>query len=148
MKVRASAVFEQDGKILCLKYIYGGKEVFSIPGGGVDDDISLPEVVVKEWKEEMGIKVKVGDIILVGEAPAGKRYPRTLHIIFEANEIDGNPRVQSAHTTSLDVIWLPIENLSCVSLYPDVGKQLKAYFKKNPRRTITFVGNCMQRGYS
>ncbi len=78
MRVRVSAVFEQAGEILCMKYIYGGKEVFALPGGGVDKDIPLQEAIVNEWKEELGIKVDIGDIILIGEAPAGKRHPQTL----------------------------------------------------------------------
>ncbi|NTV37977.1 MAG: NUDIX hydrolase, partial [Anaerolineales bacterium] len=70
MKVRVSAVFEQAGQILCMKYIYGGKEVFSLPGGGVENDIPPQDILVKEWQEELGIKVSIGDVILIGNAPA------------------------------------------------------------------------------
>jgi ADP-ribose pyrophosphatase YjhB (NUDIX family) len=147
MKVRVSAVFEHAGEVLCLKYIYGGKEVFSLPGGGVDNDIPLQDVIVKEWKEELGINVVIGDIILIGEAPAGKRYPHTLHIVFEASEIHGTPKVQPDNTTSLDVVWVPVETLSSVPLYPDVGEQLHAFFTEEPRRSVTYISNCMKRGY-
>ena len=34
MRVRVSAVFEREGEILCMKYVYGGKEVFALPGRG------------------------------------------------------------------------------------------------------------------
>lgn len=147
MKVRVSAVFEQAGEILCMRYIYGGKEVFSLPGGGVDNDIPLQEVLAKEWKEELGVKVDVGDIILIGEAPAGKRYPHTLHIVFEAREIHGTPKVQPDNTTAMGVAWVPIEKLSSVSLYPDVGKELHTCLTKESRRYLPFISNCMKRGY-
>jgi hypothetical protein len=32
MRVRVSAVFEREGEILCMKYVYGGKEVFRAAG--------------------------------------------------------------------------------------------------------------------
>ena len=64
MRVRVSAVFEQANEILCMKYIYGGKEVFALPGGGVDRDVPLQEAVISEWKNELGVKVEVGNIIL------------------------------------------------------------------------------------
>ncbi|SEM64782.1 ADP-ribose pyrophosphatase YjhB, NUDIX family [Syntrophus gentianae] len=147
MKVRVSAVYEKSGEILCMRYIYGGKEVFSLPGGGVDKDLPLQEVLAKEWKEELGIKVDVGDVILIGEAPAGKQYPRTLHIVFEVTEIHGIPKVQPEATHSLDVVWVPIKKLSDLPLYPDVGKQLYACFTEEPRHTLTFISNCMERGY-
>lgn len=147
MKVRVSAVYEQSGEILCMKYLYGGKEVFSLPGGGVEKDMPLQEVLAKEWGEELGIKVDIGDVILVGEAPAGKQYPRTLHLIFEVTEILGIPKVQQEATCSLDVIWIPIKKLPDLPLYPDVGKQLYAYFTAEIRKSLTYISNCMKRGY-
>jgi len=68
MKVRVSAVNEQSGEVLCMKYIYGGKEVFSLPGGRVEKDLPLQEVLAKEWMEELGINVAVGNVILIEEA--------------------------------------------------------------------------------
>lgn len=147
MKVRVCAVFEQAGEILCMKYLYGGKEVFSLPGGGVDKDIPLQEVLVKEWREELGVKVDIGNIIMIGEAPADRLYPQTLHIVFEAWKIHGIPKVQPDETHSLDVVWIPIEKLSSVPLYPDVGKQLHAYLLDEHRHSIPFISNCMERGF-
>ncbi|MDY0282036.1 MAG: NUDIX hydrolase [Salinivirgaceae bacterium] len=147
MKVRVSAVNEQSGEVLCMKYIYGGKEVFSLPGGGVEKDLPLQEVLAKEWMEELGINVAVGNVILIGEAPAGKQYPRTLHIVFEVTEIHGIPLVRQEATCSLDVAWVPLKKLPDLPLYPDVGKQLYAYFTEEARHSLTFISNCMERGY-
>ena len=147
MKVRVSAVYEQSDEILCMKYIYGGKDVFSLPGGGAEKDMPLQEVLAKEWMEELGINVDIGNVILIGEAPAGKQYPRTLHIVFEVAEIHGIPRVQQEATCSLDVAWVPVKKLPDLALYPDVGKQLYAYFTAESRHTLTFISNCMARGY-
>jgi ADP-ribose pyrophosphatase YjhB (NUDIX family) len=147
MRVRVSAVFERDNEILCMKYIYGGKEVFALPGGGVDKDIPLQEAIVNEWKEEMGVKLEVGNIILIGEAPATKRHPQTLHIIFNALEIIGIPKIRPEHTHSIDIEWLSIEKLQKTPLYPDIGKQLYKRLKNEPGKSIEFISNCMERGY-
>ena len=148
MRVRVSAVFEQDGEILCMKYVYGGKSVYAIPGGGVDKDVPFRKAIIEEWKSELGIKLEVGDIIMVGEAPGTKRHPQTLHIIFAAREVHGIPKVRPEYTHSQDIIWVPIEKLNEYALYPDVGKQLYGYFT-NPekKRSIEFIQNCMERGY-
>ena len=58
MRVRVSAVYEQAKEILCMKYIYGGKEVYALPGGGVDKDVPFHDAVRDEWKEELGVKVQ------------------------------------------------------------------------------------------
>ena len=147
MRVRVSAVFEREGEILCMKYVYGGKEVFSLPGGGVDQDISLREAIVDEWRDELGVKLEAGDIIMIGESPATKRHPQTLHIIFEALEIHGTPKIRSDKTHSLDIAWVPIEKLEKTPLYPDVGSKLYDCLTTGPRRSLEFIGNCMERGF-
>lgn len=130
-----------------MKYIYGGKEVFALPGGGVDKDVPLREAVVSEWKNELGLKVDLGDILLVGEAPATKRHPQTLHIIFEAVAVRGNAKVRPDSTHALDVSWVPIPKLPQTPLYPDVGKALHEALTHHPKISLTFIANCMERGY-
>ncbi|MDD4997517.1 MAG: NUDIX hydrolase [Syntrophales bacterium] len=147
MRIRVSGVFERAGEILCMKYIYGGKEVFSLPGGGVDQDTPLQQAIVSEWREELGVKLDIGDIILIGEAPATKRHPQTLHIVFEALEIRGTPKIRSDRTHSPDIAWVPVAKLPKTPAYPDVGKKLHAWLNSAPRRSLEFIGNCMERGF-
>jgi 8-oxo-dGTP diphosphatase len=147
MRVRVSAVFERDREVLCMKYIYGGKEVFALPGGGVDKDIPLQDAIVDEWRNDLGVKLDVGDIILVGEAPATKRHPQTLHIVFAALEIYGTPKVRPDSTRSLDIAWVPVAALHKTPLYPDVGRQLSEYINAGHERSIEFIANCMERGF-
>lgn len=147
MRVRVAGVFERENEILCMKYVYGGKEVFSIPGGGVDKDIPLHEALITEWKNELGVKLEIGDIIAIGEAPASKRHPQTLHIVFDAKEIYGTPKVRPDNTHSLAVEWLAIDKLKHTPLYPDIGKHLYEYFEGGRKSSIEFITNCMERGY-
>lgn len=147
MRVRVSAVFAREDEILCMKYVYGGKEVFALPGGGVDKDVPLQETIVAEWRGELGVRLEVGEILLVGEAPATKRHPQTLHIIFEALEIHGIPKIRPDSTHSLDIAWVPLTALPKTPLYPDVGRQLHASLTAAPRRSLAFIGNCMERGF-
>jgi len=147
MRIRVSALFEREDEILCMKYIYGGKEIFALPGGGVDKDVPLQEAIVAEWRQEIGVKLEIGDIIMIGEAPATKRHPQTLHIIFDALEIFGTPKIRPDSTRSLDIAWIPVENLLKTPLYPDVGKKLYETLRAKPRRSLEFIGNCMERGF-
>ena len=147
MRVRVSAVFTREQEILCMKYLYGGKEVFALPGGGVDKDVPLQEATIAEWKDEIGVKLEIGNIILVGEAPATRNHPQTLHIVFDAVEIIGTPKVRRDHTHSIDIAWVPIAALPKSPLYPDVGKQLHEYLSGAARPSLPFTSNCMERGF-
>lgn len=147
MRIRVSGVYEQGNEILTMKYVYGGKEVFALPGGGVERDIALLDALQNEWKEELGVKIVPDTIILIGEAHPDKRHPQTLHIVFLVNEIHGNPRIRTESTHSLEIVWLPIKQISQKPLYPDVGKNLEDYFLSSNRETVPFIQNCMERGY-
>ena len=147
MRIRVSAVFEREKEILCMKYIYGGKEVFALPGGGVDKDSPLQEAIVAEWRDELGVKLEIGDVLLIGEAPATKRHPQTLHIIFAAAEIHGVPKIRPDSTHSLDIAWVPVAKLAKTPLYPDVGRQLYESLTGGQGRSLAFIGNCMERGF-
>ncbi len=147
MRIRVSAVFERDKEILCMKYFYGGKDVFALPGGGVDPDTPLKETLFEEWKDELGVKVEIGGIILIGEAPATKRHPQTLHIIFEALEIYGTPRIRTESTHSIGIEWVPVEKLRDYAIYPDVGKKLYDFLTATRKTSLEFIENCMERGF-
>lgn len=147
MRVRVSAVFEQSGEVLCMKYVYGGKNVYAIPGGGVDKDMPFQEAIIEEWKSELGVKLEVGEILLVGEAPGTKRHPQTLHIVFLAKDVHGIPKIRPENTHSSDIAWVPVAKLNEYPFYPDIGKQLYEYFMSSERRSIPFIQNCMERGY-
>jgi 8-oxo-dGTP diphosphatase len=113
----------------------------------VDQDTPLREAIVNEWRDELGVKLEAGDIIMIGEAPVTKRHPQTLHIIFEALEIRGTPKIRPGNTHSLDIAWVPIVKLGETPLYPDVGRQLYDCLKTGPQRSLEFIGNCMERGF-
>ncbi len=147
MRIRVCGVFEQSGEVLCTKYVYGGKEVLALPGGGVDKDAAVEESLIDEWKEELGVKVEVGNIIFVGEAHGDKRHPQTLHIVFLIEEIYGTPKIRTDQTNSKEIVWVPFQNLAQKDLYPDVGVQLADYFLSPEKPTVPFIKNCMERGY-
>ncbi len=147
MRVRVSAVYENDGKILCMKYIYGGKEVYGIPGGGVDKDVSVLNSLNDEWKNELGVKIEADDIIFVGEAQSTKRHPQTIHIVFLATEIHGNPKIRPENTHSIETAWLDIDDIKKKYLYPDIGEYLYQYFRGNRKKAVPFIQNCMERGF-
>ena len=83
----------QDGipKILTMKYNYGGEEVYNLPGGNLELGEYLNEALAREMIEELGIKVSVGELILVGE----------VHHSFAEQTKDRDVPLAKADSTSL-----------------------------------------------
>lgn len=55
MRNRSVAFVVRDGQILMEKLRYGGREFYSIPGGGIEGNETPEQAVIRELKEECGL---------------------------------------------------------------------------------------------
>jgi 8-oxo-dGTP diphosphatase len=124
MKVRPSIAIVENNQILLMRYRYGDTDVYNLPGGNVDKGETLTETVVRELMEELGIEVEVGKMILSGDVimPEGKED--VLHCVFEGKIQSGKPILNPKETSALAVVWMPLEDLNGLKMYPNVGKYL------------------------
>jgi 8-oxo-dGTP diphosphatase len=138
MKVRPSIALLENNKILLMRYRYGDTDVYNLPGGNVDKGETLTETVVRELMEELGIEVEVGKMILSGDVimPEGKED--VLHCVFEGKILTGKPILNPKETSALELVWMPLEDLNELEMYPNVGKYL------SKRLDFQYVGKVNQ----
>lgn len=127
MKVRPAVIIVQENAVLTMRYKYGEKEVFALPGGNPDPDECLPEALRRELMEELGVTVEIDEMVLCGEVLWGETRKETLHMVFKAKIADGQPIINPAETTALEVVWLPYSELEDRLMYPNVGKEILEY---------------------
>jgi 8-oxo-dGTP diphosphatase len=58
MRQRVSGIIIKEGKILLIRRVKEGREYFVFPGGGVEDNESVEEALVRELKEEASIDIQ------------------------------------------------------------------------------------------
>lgn len=125
MKIRPAGVIEEQGKVLFLRYAYPQGDVYGIPGGGVEEGESLRHALVREMEEELGIAVRVEDLLLSAEARPVGPLEHTLHLFFRCRRLgEGTPTVRREHTSAAGHEWLRLEDLPEKTLYPNVGTLL------------------------
>ena len=76
-RVAAKGLLHNNGKVLFIEYSDHRGPYYSLPGGGHEKGESLQDTVVREMKEEAGLDVEIGELVLVRE------------FILEASEIEG-----------------------------------------------------------
>jgi 8-oxo-dGTP diphosphatase len=124
MKIRPSVAIVKDGKLMLMKYVYGGVEVYNLPGGNAEEMEAIAETVERELMEELKLSVKTNQLLLVGETHQISKNNSVLHLVFDATIITGNPILNPEHTTALEVVWISVDEIHLLNMYPNVGRLL------------------------
>lgn len=124
MKIRPSVAIVKDGKLMLMKYIYGGVEVYNLPGGNAEEMEAIAETVERELMEELNLSVKANQLLLVGETHQASNNNSVLHLIFDAQILEGIPQLNPEHTTALEVVWIALHDIHLLNMYPNVGRLL------------------------
>lgn len=139
MKVRPAALIwrlnASQTEVLLMRYSYGGQDVFALPGGNPDRGEILPQTIIREIREELGISVDVGEMILAGEMLLSERNDDVLHVVFAARNLQGEPTLNPAETTALELIWKPVSDLDTLNMYPNIGAKIQPWFS-----SATYLG--------
>lgn len=147
MKVRPAALIwrsnENQTEVLLMRYNYGGQDVYALPGGNCDRGETLPETVIRELREELGVSVDIGEMILAGEMLLSERNDDVLHVVFATRNLQGEPALNPDETTALDLVWKPVTELSALNLYPNIGAKLQPWFTS--ATYLGYVGRIEQR---
>lgn len=131
MKNRVRAIIIEKGKILLIKRTKLDLVYYVIPGGGVENEETNEQALIRECLEELGVNIKVKNLILEliseKEETAGqKEYFYFADII---NGIIGTGQGQefnnnSGHCGQYDIEWVDIKNLPNIDLKPRGIKDL------------------------
>lgn len=124
MKVRPSALIVQNKSLLTLRYNYGGKDVYMLPGGNVDPGETLPETIIRELREELGVEVKVSTFRGMGEIVSWLNKEDVLHCFFSADITHGMPVINPANCSAKEICWVPQDQISSKIFYPNIPDSL------------------------
>ena len=127
MRIRPAALIIENNHVLFLRYDYEAGSKFGLPGGNVDPFETFPVSVARECQEELGIEVEVGDLIAVGQVHATSDFEACVHFIFEGDIVGGIPQIQPEETTADDLVWVPVDKIAELHIYPAINDAILDY---------------------
>jgi 8-oxo-dGTP diphosphatase len=103
LRVRVCGLCWQEDRLLLLDHQHLGAEHFwAPPGGGVDYEASAEDCLVKEFMEETGLHVTVGDFLFAAEFI--KPPLHAIELFFEVHVKSGSLRVGYDPETSINIL--------------------------------------------
>ncbi len=126
--VAVGALIKNNDEILLIQRKYEpGKGKWSIPGGSVEIGEKIEEAIIREIREEVGIEVKIGEIITVVDSiikdEQGNNEFHYIIIDFEAKSNDYSIKINSE---LINAKWFNINEV----LNIDLVESVRSLFKK------------------
>jgi 8-oxo-dGTP diphosphatase len=117
LRVGAKALITStEGVLLIKERRADGSSFWTIPGGGVEANESLPECLRRELEEEIRCRSTVGDVIDTYVYAHTTRHTTTVYTIFEASlHTDPAP---NRDERIVDCAWVEPTNLPSTTLAP------------------------------
>ena len=130
---RVAGICVHDGKVLLQTTT--GDPAFAFPGGHVEFGQSNADTLIREFKEEMGAHIRVGELKWVAEVffPWGSRPCHQICLYYLVELLDGwTPREgifrgreqMEGRKFDLEFHWVPLEKVKDYEIYPTQCRQL------------------------
>lgn len=131
-------ILEKDNKILLLRRFNTGWQDgnYSLPSGHLEGDEKATEAMVREAKEEIGIKINLNDLKLVHVSHRKSSDSERIDLFFTTNEWTGKEQnMEEDKCDHLD--WFPLDSLP-ENIVPNVKIALDNYLIGNSYSEIGF----------
>jgi ADP-ribose pyrophosphatase YjhB (NUDIX family) len=94
IKVLPSGVLLQGGRVLLIKQSVTANRRWALPGGRLEKGETIEHCLVREWREETGLDIRVSDLLYVTDRFSGTDH--VVHMMF---------LIESLGSQTLPVEW-------------------------------------------
>ena len=117
-------ILNEENKMLLVKQHHEGKDIWMVPGGGIEDNESSREAAVREVKEETGLDIEVEKLVWHVEevSDRGQRFVDFFlgKVVGGVLELGEDPEFDEEGQVLREVKFMSREEIKAIKyLYPD-----------------------------
>jgi len=138
IEVRVAGLWRRGRALLLAEHEKHGERYWVLPGGHVKRGETLEEALVREFAEEVGVDVRVGDLVLVDDFIGAGRHVIDLYFAVEPADAAAEPR--SIEDGALrGVRFVDTDAFATIDVRPPIGDALAEYVRTG-RPPRTYLG--------
>lgn len=140
IRVRVAGVISERGKVLLVCHERDKQRYWVLPGGGVEYGETMEEALIREFQEEVGLTVKVKQLLLINEsiAPDGTRHG--IQFTFLVKKTGGKLSVTQDFRLR-DAKFFPWADLPSLDFRPPLIQPLMRAYKEKFSGPSQFIAN-------
>ncbi|HET9869980.1 MAG TPA: NUDIX hydrolase [bacterium] len=140
IRIRVAGIFVKDGKILLVRHEKNGKSYWLLPGGGAEYGESMEEALQREFREEVGLDIQVGSMVLAHDSIPPDRHRQVLNLYFLVSSSGGELKV-TPDAVLRDAAFHPLADFAGLTVHPDVKGPILEGLATDWKAGLRYLGN-------
>jgi len=123
MDKRVCAIIIKDNKILLMRRIKDGQEYFVFPGGGIKENESEEDAIIREVKEELSLDAKIDKLLFQIENRGQEELYFLIKEFSGIPELSGPEKERMNENNQYYPEWIDLDKASnLVNFYPEEAR--------------------------
>ena len=140
-RIRVAGILIEDDKILLIQHQKNDKKYWLIPGGGNDWGESTKEAVIREYKEETNLDIKVDKFLFFSETISPDKSRHVLNLFYRVHRGNRDNKFMKLGDEAVlaGLKFFGKDEIKDLTIYPNIKDNLVKIM--NGEKVESYLGN-------